>query len=534
MIDFTTAMPLQDAVDQISRRTPMGNALSSAEWDAVPAEIRLRTMWAARLEDERMAASLQAKIRQFIAMEREKLAGGGEGVFMDRGLFIERMRQEFKKAGYRPDPKKKGTLQDFTSTRRLELIWQMNLDQAQGYAQWKTGQSDVALRMWPAMEFIRLENRLERRRWNVKWKALGGKFYPGPAEYPEGRMIALRNDPIWPALNRFGVPWKPFDWGSGMGTRNVGRREALALGVIKAGDPPQAPEKVPFNSGAEASLKGISPARRRAIEDAFLGDVEIEGDVIRLLPPQGGDAMSRARPRGIRKWQQQDAELDRTSRPPQTPDGRPLTEVITVRPAEEYPDLIAQAEAALTAANQIHQDGVLPDLQVVFRKVSRYQEDPALYKKSLGGGERVEINVDPATELPIGLVILHETGHLLDNLGLHVPTAARAYASNGQPELDALIKALRETSAVSRLAARYGEDADILERQELFARAYAQFIIEESDDALLKSGLTRFRKGEFEAEGFPRELHWNSTEFRSIKALMRALFKQAGWKGARG
>jgi hypothetical protein len=142
--------------------------------------------------------------------------------------------------------------------------------------------------------------------------------------------------------------------------------------------------------------------------------------------------------------------------------------------------------------------------------------------------------VDPATKLPIGLLVLHEMGHLLDNLGLHVPTEQRPYASNGQPELDALITLLRGTSAVSRLAAAYGEDAEVLERQELFARAYAQFIIEESSDGRLKEGLSSFRKGDFEAEGFPRELHWNTAEFRAIKPLIRVLFKRAGWKGARG
>lgn len=282
MINFTTAMPLADAVEQISRRTPMGTRLSSAEMDLVPAEIRLRTMWAARLEAEQQAASMQAKITQFIALERTKLEGGGEGVFMDRGLFMEQIRAEFKKAGYRPDPKQKGTLQDFTSSGRLGLIWDMNLAQAQGYAHWKSGQSAVSVRMWPAMEFVRLESRLERRLWNVKWKALGGTFYPGTSDYPEGRMIALKNDPIWKALNRFGVPWKPFDWGSGMGTRNIGRREALALGVVKEGDAPQAPEKVPFNANAQASVKALPLVSRERMRSEFGDAVRFDKDTIFL------------------------------------------------------------------------------------------------------------------------------------------------------------------------------------------------------------------------------------------------------------
>lgn len=286
MIDFTTGMPLQDAVDSISRRTPIGTRLSSAEWELMPAEIRLRSLWAARMENENVVAGMHARLEQRLRLERSKLEDGGEGVTMDRRRFIDQTREDLKRTGYNPDPEKKGGLQDFTSDRRLGLIWQMNLDQAQGYAQWKTSMDPDILAAVPAMEFVRLESRMERRIWPVKWAALGGKFYPGASEYPEGRMIALKTSDIWKRLNWFGVPWKPFDWGSGMGTRNVRRKECVALGIIKPGDAAQVPEKLPFNAGAEASLRGITPDRRRAIEDSFQGDVEIEGNVIRLLSPE--------------------------------------------------------------------------------------------------------------------------------------------------------------------------------------------------------------------------------------------------------
>lgn len=292
MIDFTTSLPLQDAVAQLSGRTPLGSTLSSAEWALVPAEIRLRSMFSSRIECERILAEAQARLQQRLLLERSTLPDGGVGVTMDRRRFIDEMRGVLVQVGYQPHPKKVGTLQDLTSTGRLGLIWQMNLDQAQGFAQWKAGMSEVALLMWPAMELVRLENRRERRPWPEQWVAAGGTFHGAPgADYPgaRGRMIALKTDPVWMAVNRFGVPWKPFDWGSGMGTRNISRREALALGLIQESDAPQTPQRLPYNKAAEASLVGISPARRRAIEDSMLGDVEIEGDIIRLLPPQGGD-----------------------------------------------------------------------------------------------------------------------------------------------------------------------------------------------------------------------------------------------------
>lgn len=52
----------------------------------------------------------------------------------------------------------------------------------------------------------------------------GGKLY-------DGRMIALRNDPIWRGISRFGSPVPPFDFNSGMGLEEVNRFEAEALGV---------------------------------------------------------------------------------------------------------------------------------------------------------------------------------------------------------------------------------------------------------------------------------------------------------------
>lgn len=522
-----TVMPLRDAVEQISQRQAVGTRLSSAEWDVVPAEIRLRTMWAARLEQERMAASMQEKVAQFIALERTKLEDGGEGVFMDRGLFMEKMRAEFKKAGYRPDPKKKGTLQDFTSAGRLGLIWDMNPAQAQGYAQWKTGQSAVALKMWPAMEFIRLENRVERRAWSAKWKALGGKFYPGPSEYPEGRMIALKNDPIWKALNRFGVPWKPFDWGSGMGTKNIGRREALALGVVKEGDAPQAAEKVPFNANAQASVKGISPARRRAIEDDFLGDVEIEGDVIRLLPPQGYEAMGGELPLGgILK-----ATFDNKDQPAPPVSPKSFEETISVEKGWLARGARKQAKEAVRIISQVHGDGVLPQMMVLIRRFIKEPTQAGRLSATPSPTLTPELIVSPHAKDVLWTAV-HEIGHLLDNQGLHTPSEDRLFASQGQPELKGLMLAIRNNQTYHEILARsrQARTGYFVRPQELFARAYTQFIAEESGDARMLERLRLIRSGGMEDLNVWKESQWNTAQFAAIREEMRKVLSQLKWR----
>ena len=285
MPTIATSLPLPGAVEQLAGRAVVGWGLSSREIESLHPEIRLRSMFAARVESERLLQSAKGKLQTRIEMART-----AEGVTMDRGLFIRQMREELDAMGYKPEPKKAGTLMDLSSEKRLGLIWQMNIDQALGYAHWKTGMDPDILQASPAMELVRLEPRVEIRQWPVIWAMHGGSFYGGIGanrDYPlaPGRMIALRTSGIWIAINRFGVPWKPFDWGSGMGTVNVRRKEALELGVLKEGQK-LVPQDVPYNQNAEASLLEIPPDRRRAIEDSMCGDVEIVGDKIRLLPPE--------------------------------------------------------------------------------------------------------------------------------------------------------------------------------------------------------------------------------------------------------
>lgn len=280
MIDFTTARPLKEAVDSISRRTPMGTALNSAELERLPLEIRDAAFFSAQVQNEKILAEAQKRITQRVMLERSKLADVKPGVTMDRSRFVNEMRAELEKVGYRPDSKKAGSLQDLSSSGRLGLIWDMNLAQAEGAAGWKTSMSETALRVEPAMEFIRLESRIDRRYWPTVWAANGGTFYPGPSEYPEGRMIALKTDDIWRRINRFGVPWRPFDWGSGYGTSDVGRREALKLGVIKEGDPPQKPENLPLTTGLQASVKGLPQVSRERLRSEMGDSIRFDKDSI--------------------------------------------------------------------------------------------------------------------------------------------------------------------------------------------------------------------------------------------------------------
>lgn len=280
MIDFTTARPLQEAVDSLSRRTPLGTVLRSAELERLPLEIRDEAFFSAQVTSEHFLAEAKKRITQRINLERSKLANGAPGVTMDRRRFIDEMRVELGKAGYRPERGKEGKIQDLTSTGRLGLIWDMNLSQANGAARWKSGTTPAVLIAEPAMEFVRVEERMEHRKWPTIWKAHGGIFYPGTSDYPEGRMIALKTSTIWREINRFGVPWRPFDWGSGMGTRGIRRREALQLGVIKEGEPPQTVGQLQLGATSRMSVKGLPEASRERLRSELGDSIRFDNDAV--------------------------------------------------------------------------------------------------------------------------------------------------------------------------------------------------------------------------------------------------------------
>ena len=84
------------------------------------------------------------------------------------------------------------------------------------------------LDQWPAME-VRFDSRLPAERrdfWTQKWLLSGGKLF-------DGRLIALKNDPVWRAmtgakkLKGEAKRWLVYRaW-------NIPRKEAQALGLIQ-------------------------------------------------------------------------------------------------------------------------------------------------------------------------------------------------------------------------------------------------------------------------------------------------------------
>ena len=282
--------PIAEAAEKLSARTPVGAALTSAEWERTPVEIRDRSFFLSRIENARVLDRAQSGLGNIIAQTRNEF-----GVIEDRSKFIAELGKLAEKEGLTPtEPGLKGTVLDITSEARGEMIYQKQTEMLYNYARAKRGASGPLLRAAPAQELVRISERKEKRQWVDIWRANGGRTYPGEpsigGELQAGmggiRCIALKSDEIWRRISRFGLPYPPFDFGSGVGVTNITRTEAFRLGLIQLGQTVNVPEPQ-LNENLEVNIGGMEPGLRAELLRSLGSLVEVAGD---LLKWKGGVA----------------------------------------------------------------------------------------------------------------------------------------------------------------------------------------------------------------------------------------------------
>lgn len=187
-------------------------------------------------------------------------------------------RQELKRLlGTLGTERDETDLTDLASDARLNLILDTNLAQAQGYGQALQGAQPDVLDEWPAQELVRVTDAREPRDWAARWAAAGGTFYGG-------RMIALKADPIWTAISRFGTPYPPFDFNSGMDVQDITRDEAEQIGLLERDAPAPAPDLPDFNAELQATPAVRADWLRSALADSLQDLARFGADgVLRLL-----------------------------------------------------------------------------------------------------------------------------------------------------------------------------------------------------------------------------------------------------------
>lgn len=250
------------AAETILRKALFGSDLSSEQLSRLPVEFRNRSMFSAHVEELRVLHDAREKIAQIAAGKLSASEARRD------------LRALLDSLGYDPGDDR-GTIKDLLTQRRLDLILQTNVRQARGYVQHLEATTEGALLATPGQELLRVRRRRVHRDWLTRWTNAGGRLY-------DGRMIALKTDPIWTRISRFGNPYPPFDFGSGMGVEGVGRRECIRLGVISPDDPPQkVPPRDDFNGNLQASVPfGEDSPEYRALKRQFGDNVSFNNGTV--------------------------------------------------------------------------------------------------------------------------------------------------------------------------------------------------------------------------------------------------------------
>ena len=237
-----------NAADKILRKALVTSGLDTKGWSQIQAGLRDRAFFSSRITNLRIVDAMRRNVEQLVK-------GGKSESEVRRDL-----REYLGSIGYDADKdlkpgekSRRGTIKDLMTKSRLDVMMKTNADQARGYASHIRATTTGAILAFPAYELVRVERRKLQRNWDARWKSAAEEVgWEGVAR--NGAKIALKTSPIWMKLSRFGNPFPPFDFNSGMGVRDVKKSVCREIGLLGEEEQPKIPETPDFNENLSAGF----------------------------------------------------------------------------------------------------------------------------------------------------------------------------------------------------------------------------------------------------------------------------------------
>lgn len=269
---LSSPTPFREAIAQLAQREIMPTSLDTAGLRLLDRNVRERSFFSARnlltdlLDAEKKKIELILNPAQI--QRPDRITPTNPEGWVSQGIDYATARSEIKQLaaqlGYQPDPDLRGGLQDLSSDARINLVLKTNVQLAQGYGYKMRGQAPGVLDEYPAWELIRAEDRevprgyrrkgtmivpVPEESWPARWRRAAestGKTEGDGWVITSGRMVAMKNHPIWMALGNSALfddaldtDYPPFAFNSGMWVEDVAWDELAEVGLGAGQTPPQ-------------------------------------------------------------------------------------------------------------------------------------------------------------------------------------------------------------------------------------------------------------------------------------------------------
>lgn len=179
------------------------------------------------------------------------------------------------------------------------------------------------------------------------------------------------------------------------------------------------------------------------------------------------------------------------------------------------------ARTTLDAIDSVHGDGVLPKIPLTGKVRGRYALGEFRYYS--GSLSPVEINVKASGAYP-HITTAHEVGHFLDLSAL----PGKGYSSQIASELKGFRDIIENSEAIVKLRQMQKDKPQkhlvyLLSPEEIWARAYAQFIAIESGNVIMLEELNMLRR----ISSMPSQ--WTDEDFEPIRNEIRSMMRGISW-----
>lgn len=229
---FQRPVSVTDALVALAKKELLPTTMDTQGLRTLSRDIRAKSLFSARTAHLGYLENIKQAVEDMLA--------GKSNIATGRAT----LQDALDAIGYVPT---ESGITDLSSDARLRLILDTQTSQASNWAMRQQGLDQDSLYQFPAWELVRISHRVLPRNddpkavsWYTRWQAVGGQLY-------DGRMVALKDSSIWSNLGDSGlfddgidsdVP--PYAFNSGMGWREVGRDEAIGLGIINGDEIPSA------------------------------------------------------------------------------------------------------------------------------------------------------------------------------------------------------------------------------------------------------------------------------------------------------